>query len=242
MRIAQILDKIDSGDIALPEFQRGYVWTRDQVRGFFQSLYRSYPIGGFLTWGTKAESTQTRGGRIDRDGTVNLLLDGQQRVTTLYGVTRGRPPHFFEGNPATLTGLHFNLDTETFEFYAPAKMKDNPLWLDVTSLLRNGLSTHLQTVNQIADGDTEVLSAYIERLNRISQIMEREVHIDEVTGEDKTIDVVVEIFNRVNSGGTKLSKGDLALAAICASWPEARPTMNEALTTWSAAGFDFKLD
>ncbi|WP_327390663.1 DUF262 domain-containing protein [Streptomyces microflavus] len=241
-RIAQILDKIDSGDIALPEFQRGYVWTRDQVRGFFQSLYRSYPIGGFLTWGAKAESTQTRGGQAGRDGTVHLLLDGQQRVTTLYGVTRGRPPRFFEGNPATLTGLHFSLDTETFEFYAPAKMKDNPLWLDVTSLLVNGLSAHLQKVNQLAAGDTEALSAYIERMNRITQIMDREVHIDEVTGEDKTVDVVVEIFNRVNSGGTKLSKGDLALAAICASWPEARPTMNGALTTWSAAGFDFKLD
>ncbi|MCT9138356.1 GmrSD restriction endonuclease domain-containing protein [Streptomyces violarus] len=242
MRISQILDKVDSGDIALPEFQRGYVWTRDQVRGFFQSLYRGYPIGGFLTWSTKAESTQTRGGGAGKDGTVHLLLDGQQRVTTLYGVTHGRPPRFFEGNPATLTGLHFNLETEAFEFYAPAKMKDNSLWVDVTSLLRNGLGNHLLSVTQLADGNTEVLSAYMERLNRITQIKDRYVHIDEVTGEDKTIDVVVEIFNRVNSGGTKLSKGDLALAAICASWPEARPTMNDALVAWSTAGFDFKLD
>ncbi|WP_405551766.1 DUF262 domain-containing protein [Streptomyces sp. NBC_01171] len=54
MQISQILHKIDSGDIALPEFQRGYVWTRDQVRAFVQSLYRGYPIGGFLTWSTKA--------------------------------------------------------------------------------------------------------------------------------------------------------------------------------------------
>ncbi|MBB1255864.1 DUF262 domain-containing protein [Streptomyces sp. OF3] len=242
MRISQILDKVDSGDIALPEFQRGYVWTRDQVRGFFQSLYRGYPIGGFLTWTTKADSTQARGGGAGRDGTVHLLLDGQQRVTTLYGVTHGRPPRFFEGNSATLTGLHFHLETEVFEFYAPAKMRDNPLWVDVTSLLRNGIGGHLLSLTQLADGDTGAMAAYMERLNRITQIKDRDVHIDEVTGDDKTIDVVVEIFNRVNSGGTKLSKGDLALAAVCASWPEARPTMNEALAAWSDAGFDFKLD
>ncbi|MGI5358220.1 GmrSD restriction endonuclease domain-containing protein [Streptomyces sp. CA-252508] len=242
MQISQILDKVDSGDIALPEFQRGYVWTRDQVRGFFQSLYKGYPIGGFLTWSTKAETADTRGGGTGRDGTIQLLLDGQQRVTTLYGVTRGKPPRFFEGNQATFTGLHFNLDSEAFEFYAPAKMKGNPVWIDVTALFQQGLESQLVAATQLADGDASRQVAYIGRLNRITQIRDRAVHIDEVTGADKTIDVVVEIFNRVNSGGTKLSKGDLALAAICASWPDARTTMNDALDAWSRAGFDFKLD
>jgi hypothetical protein len=242
MHISQVLYKVDAGDIALPEFQRGYVWTRDQVRGFFQSLYRGYPIGGFLTWSTKAESAETRGGLTGKDGSIHLLLDGQQRVTTLYGVTRGRPPRFFEGNPSTLSGLHFNLQTETFEFYAPAKMKDNPVWIDVTALFTGGLSSYLMTATKLAEGDADLQGIYIERLNRITQIKDRAVHIEEVTGEDKTIDVVVEIFNRVNSGGTKLSKGDLALAAICAAWPAARPTMNQALSSWSQAGFGFKLD
>ncbi|MEV3997875.1 MULTISPECIES: DUF262 domain-containing protein [Streptomyces] len=242
MHISQILDKVDAGDIALPEFQRGYVWTRDQVRGFFRSLYRGYPIGGFLTWSTKAESAETRGGSSGKDGSIQLLLDGQQRVTTLYGVTRGRPPRFFEGNPSTLAGLHFHLQTEAFEFYAPTKMKGNPVWVDVTALYQGGLGSQLLAVTQLAEGDAALQSTYIERLNRITQIKDRAVHIDEVTGEDKTIDVVVEIFNRVNSGGTKLSKGDLTLAAICAAWPDARPTMNQALAEWSAAGFDFKLD
>nr|WP_239134718.1 DUF262 domain-containing protein [Streptomyces sp. SID12488] len=242
VHISQVLDKVDAGDIALPEFQRGYVWTRDQVRGFFQSLYRGYPIGGFLTWSTRADGVQTRGGDLGRDGTIHLLLDGQQRVTTLYGVTRGRAPSFFEGNASALTGLHFNLQTEAFEFYAPAKMKDNQVWVDVTALFQSGLASQLLAVTQLANGDADLQVAYIERLNRITQIKDRSVHIDEVTGEDKTIDVVVEIFNRVNSGGTKLSKGDLALAAICAAWPAARPTMNRALQDWSTAGFGFKLD
>ncbi|MEV8332611.1 DUF262 domain-containing protein [Streptomyces niveus] len=242
MKISQILDKVESGDIALPEFQRGYVWTRDQVRGFFQSLYRDYPIGGFLTWSTKAESADTRGGPTGKDGTIQLLLDGQQRVTTLYGVTRGAPPRFFEGKPETFSGLHFNLESEAFEFYGPAKMKDNPFWVDVSALFRDGLASRLAVISALAAGDSTLLGVYMERLNSIVQIRDRDVHIDEVTGSDKTIDVVVEIFNRVNSGGTKLSKGDLALAAICASWPDARGVMNDALGTWAKAGFDFKLD
>ena len=63
-----------------------------------------------------------------------------------------------------------------------------------------------------------------------------------MTGEDKSVDVVVEIFNRVNSGGTKLSKGDLALAKICASWPEARQVMKGCVNRWGQAGYDFDLD
>ena len=64
-----------------------------------------------------------------------------------------------------------------------------------------------------------------------------------VTGEDKTLDVVVDIFNQVNSGGTKLSKGDLALARVCASWPDARTQMNSILKKWATAGFgNFKLE
>ena len=83
---------------------------------------------------------------------------------------------------------------------------------------------------------------YTDRLNRIATIPDIELYAEDVTGEEKTVDVVVEIFNRVNSGGTKLSKGDLALAKICAAWPEARAEMNARLDLWKAAGFNFKLE
>lgn len=63
---------------------------------------------------------------------------------------------------------------------------------------------------------------YVGRMNQLLGIRDKAFHIEEVTGADKTLDVVVDIFNRVNSGGTKLSKGDLALAKICADLPTAR--------------------
>ena len=83
---------------------------------------------------------------------------------------------------------------------------------------------------------------YMERLSRLRQVLERDFHDEKITGEDKTIDVVVDIFNRVNSGGTKLSKGDLALAKQCAHWPEARAAMRAHLDRWEKEGFSFNLD
>lgn len=56
MKVSTILDHIDSGHMALPEFQRGYVWNRDQVRALLDSLYRRHPVGGLLVWATEAKS------------------------------------------------------------------------------------------------------------------------------------------------------------------------------------------
>ncbi|MFO8072039.1 MAG: hypothetical protein R6V85_09215, partial [Polyangia bacterium] len=83
---------------------------------------------------------------------------------------------------------------------------------------------------------------YIGRLSRILGILDVDLHVDEVTGADKTMDVVVDIFNRVNSGGTKLSQGDLALAKICSSRPQARDEMKALLAGYEQAGFSFDLD
>src|SRR5262245_31966517 len=130
MKISTILDHIDSGHMALPEFQRGYVWNRDQVRGLFDSLYRRHPVGGLLVWATEPKTATHRGDGPLAAGVVKLLLDGQQRMTSLYGVVRGKPPKFFDGNAQPFTGLRFHLETEAFGFYQPLKMQDDPLWID----------------------------------------------------------------------------------------------------------------
>ncbi len=115
-RLSTLLDEIDSGVVLLPEFQRGYVWNRDQVRGLMRSLYRAYPVGGLLVWETTSENIPV-GGAAAGSGARQMLLDGQQRVTSMYGVIRGNPRPFFEGDASSFTGLHFNVDTETFELY-----------------------------------------------------------------------------------------------------------------------------
>jgi hypothetical protein len=244
MKISTILDHIDNGHMALPEFQRGYVWNRDQVRGLFDSLYRRHPVGGLLVWATESKTAVHRGDGPLATGVVKLLLDGQQRMTSLYGVVRGKPPKFFDGNAQAFTGLRFHLDTETFAFYQPVKMQDDPLWIDVTALMSNGQAGHEALVEKLAENPAIGIKAakYSGRISRMLGILEIDLHIEEVTGADKTLDVVVDIFNRVNSGGTKLSKGDLALAKICADWPEARDTMKAKLKEWAKADYHFNLD
>ena len=243
MKISAILDQIDLGSIALPTFQRGYVWNREQIRGLMTSLYRRYPVGSLLMWQTKTESAEVTGDAALPPGTVELLLDGQQRVTTLYGIMRGKTPKFFDGKASIFEGLHFHLDTEVFEFYT-APMKNDPLWIDVTDVLQKGAEgageaiLGLIEIPELQSG----LKVYSNRINALAGIGEIVMHLEKVTGEDKSIDVVVDIFNRVNSGGTKLSKGDLALAKICAEWPDARDEMRQRLEKWREVGFHFKLD
>jgi len=241
MKISNILNSIDLGAIALPEFQRGYVWNRNQVRRLMHSLYRRHPVGMLLVWVTATESASARGDGALQPGFVQLLLDGQQRVTSLYGIIRGKPPQFFQGNDRTFTGLYFNLDEEIFQFHAPLKMKDNPLWIDVTQLMRNGLGGLIQHL-ATTPGLQADLPIYLQRLMAVEGIKDVELHVEQVTGKDKTVDVVVDIFNQVNSGGTKLSKGDLALAKVCAGWPEARAALRARLEKWRGAGFHFRLE
>ena len=194
MKISTILDHIDSGHMALPEFQRGYVWNREQVRGLFHSLYRRHPVGGLLVWATESKTADHRGDGPLASGVVKLLLDGQQRITSLYGVVRGRAPKFFDGNAQAFSGLRFNLETQLFAFYQPLKMRGDPLWIDVSEAMKHG-SSGMGSFVTLLNADTALagrVGDYVSRLSLLLSIMEVELHVEEVTGPDKTLDVVVE--------------------------------------------------
>ena len=209
-KLSAILDQVDAGTVLLPEFQRGYVWNRDQVRGLMRSLYKGYPVGSLLVWETDAASQAVRGA-APASGTRSLLLDGQQRVTTLYGIVRGTPPAFFEGDPQAFRNLRFNVETEAFEFYGPVEDEGRP------ALGRRHRAVRRWTRRggfRLA-GPSRASSTSSTASSALRNVLDREVHVESITGADKTVDVVVDIFNRVNSGGTKLSRGDLALARIC---------------------------
>lgn len=242
MKVTDILASIDQGTMALPEFQRGYVWTRDQVRALMQSLYKRYPVGSLLVWQTEAGITALKGAQPPFGNIVQLLLDGQQRATTLYGIMRGQEPPFFQGNENAFRDLYFDLRSEAFEFYGPVKMKNDPLWVNVTALFQDGIGPWFARLSEIESITPEQQAAYFQRLGAVLEIGSLDLHIEQIVGSDRTVDGVVDIFNRVNSGGTKLSKGDLTLARICAEWPQARQKMNEMLAAWQRFGFSLKLD
>ncbi|WP_278265434.1 DUF262 domain-containing protein [Nocardia sp. AG03] len=243
-RLSTLLDQIDAGIVLLPEFQRGYVWNRDQVRGLLRSLYLEHPVGGLLFWETDSDDIAYRGDSRAVSGPRRLLLDGQQRMTTIYGVVRGTPPPFFEGDDNAFTGLHFDVENEVFEFYSPAKMKGNPFWVDVTELFQRGPMGYLRRFDPTTypHVDDALIDVFLDRLNRVQQITKMSFNEEKITDSHRTVDDVVEIFNRVNSGGTKLSKGDLALASLCARRSEARQELRGNLDRWNEMGYALSLD
>ena len=238
MKLDTIIDHIDMGLFTLPQFQRGYVWNRSQVRNFMLSLYKDYPVGILLIWKTAASQRDIKGDKTLALGIHDLLLDGQQRITTLYGVIKGEAPPFFEGNATAFLNLHFNVETEEFEFYSPT-MQYEPRWISVTELM-TAEQEEWHFESRLSDYPDKNL--YLKRLSRIYKLREREFQMETLTGEKITMDVVVDIFDQVNSGGTKLSKGDLALARICADWPQAREEMQARLNKWLSYGYRFSLD
>ncbi|MCZ7596887.1 MAG: DUF262 domain-containing protein [Gammaproteobacteria bacterium] len=203
------------------------------------SLYRKHPVGSLLVWETKTEHADYRGEGPGQSGTVRLLLDSQQRITTLYGVIRGKPPAFFQGNASAFTGLYYHLDDEVFEFYGPVKMRDDPLWLDVTALMQRGLAASMPRLVDVAP-DAECLQSYVDRLNRITSIQDLELHVEQVTGEDKNVDVVVDIFNEVNSGALKLAGRSRAGESLCLVARRSRGDARK-VAKWHKAGYDFPL-
>ncbi len=233
MRIATLLDQIDSGSLLLPEFQRGFVWTRDKIRRFMRSLYLGYPVGGILLWESEIGELALRGHRDRRSGLGALVLDGQQRLTTLYSLARGKPPTFFDGDPDLFRGLHFHLEDERFQFFATSQDSFDSLWVDAGRLLREGVGSALDQVQRHPKHAT----AYLGRLNRLTQVVERTLSVDLITGPEFDLDAIVDIFNQVNSGGTILSKGDLALARLCASTPDARQLLRAQSDRLAAKGY-----
>ncbi len=172
---------------------------------------------------------------------MNLLLDGQQRMTTLYGVVQWQAADILRRECPNLFQPHVHFEDEAFAFYQPIRMRDDSSWIDVTGLMQKGVDG----LGEFIDGlglPPAKLTLCFSRLSRLLGILDVDLPVEEVTGADKSLDVVVDIFNRVNSGGTKLSKGDLALAKICAGWPEARDTMKQSLSEWAKRGYFFDLD
>ena len=110
-------------------------------------------------------------------------------MTSLYGVVRGKAPKFFGGNVQAFTGLRFHLEEERFAFYQPVKMRDDPLWIDVTELTKKGAAGLGEFVTSFS-GQPELAAKvgdYVARLSRLLGVTEIDLHVEEVTGADKTL-------------------------------------------------------
>lgn len=238
LTVSDLLRDIDNKEFILPEFQRGYVWTNKQVKEYLQSLYKKYPTGNFLIWKTP-HLQKARGGQSnDNNKYYQLILDGQQRLTSLYALFKGTPPPFYEGENLFFD-LYFNIDTEEFVYYMEKRMKNNPEWIQITEFFRVG-----DAAKFVSEAPSDELKQYylrnLTKLTRLSDIRNYTYDIQKISELD--IDEVVTIFNLVNSSGTPLSKADLGLAHICSYWPEARDVFKNAQENFKKYNFNIELD
>jgi len=120
MRISELMLAIRNMDAVLPEFQREFVWVREQSKQLMVSLYKDYPTGSLLFWKTKTPP-EIKNNAVDTDkiGTANVILDGQQRLTTLYLLTQDEiPPYYTEVDiKYDPRNLFFDLQSGDFQYY-----------------------------------------------------------------------------------------------------------------------------
>lgn len=237
--ITNLISDIRSRELILPEFQRGYVWNPTQVREYLQSLYRGYPTGSFLIWKTPNPGlVRGEGARDDKGSVFQLILDGQQRLTSVYTLIEGEPPPFYEGENLFFD-IYFNVETEEFRRYSKIAMKDHHEWVGVTDFLKVGIGDFLKKDGPCPPEQRAFLFDYFDRLNKLDRIKSYTYYLD--TLGEREMDEAVRIFNLVNKQGTPLDKAELALSHICAIWPGARSIFRAAAADLAAAGYTFDL-
>lgn len=247
MKISTILDKIDEKQLFVPAFQREYVWKRDDAKSLTDSLIKEYPTGTMLTWET-ASPPELKGPHRynEKQGAVRLLLDGQQRITTLYMLIRGELPPYYaatEINEDT-RGLHVNLQTLELSYYSKAKMDNNPFWQDVTSIFQRKVRAK-DLVRQLEAKNEKVSRELDDRIDdnfrAIENIVDRDFP-EQIIPPKASIRDAINIFYKVNSSGVALTDAELALAQISGFWPQARDLFKAKLQELEKGGFGFRLD
>lgn len=239
-KISEILLSIENDEYTIPEFQRGYVWNSKQVKSFFRSLYLGYPSGSFLIWKTK-EPSKIRGENKDSNSIFHqLILDGQQRLTTIYTIFKGETPEWYEG-VSLRTDLYFNLETEEFEYFMQKKMSNNPEWINVSDFLsKGGVTSFISSFKTMSEENKTYYMQNLEVLNKLGAISSYTYYIKEITITD--IEKVVEIFNLVNKTGTTLNESDLALAIITSNWPSVKDKFRIAIEEYKKYNYNFSFN
>ena len=202
--IRELLDDIRKQDLVIPEFQREYVWTREQAKQLVFSLYRQYPVGGLLLWKTdNPPALKNLKSPPDKLGTVNVLLDGQQRLTTLYMLITGEIPSYYTENEIgnDPRDLYFHLKRSEFQYYQPVHMKGDPMWQRVIDCFINPtLSVFQIAVQTVSEPSEQVkLAEYLNNnLNQLRAIRESKLPV-QVVPYSATLEESIDIFDRINS-------------------------------------------
>ncbi|MBK7128674.1 MAG: DUF262 domain-containing protein [Crocinitomicaceae bacterium] len=209
--IETLLAWVRSGEIAIPEIQRPFVWDSSKVRDLMDSLYQGFPVGYVIAW-------QNPNVRL-KDGTVSagkkILIDGQQRVTALTAAILGEYV-VDKTYKRVKIKIAFNPLEEKFEVQNPAILKDKN-WIPDISEALNGSISILKLVRTFKEQNPDADEDFIERsFSNLLNIPKKQIGMIELSA-DLDIETVTEIFIRINSKGVVLSQADFAMSKIAAN-------------------------
>ena len=227
--LISLLNYIDIGDIGLPDIQRPFIWANTRVRDLFDSMYRGFPVGYLLFWENGSSNNGIRQiGLGDKAHVVpmRLIVDGQQRLTSLYAVFRGKKVLDDEYKERKIE-IAFRPRDGKFEV-ADAAIRRDPEWIhDIAVLWAHGKSSwsiinafvkQLSDKKPLSEEEQEQMSCNIDRLFDLQKYPFTALEIAPTVDEEH----VADIFVRINSEGVKLKEADFILTLMSVFWDEGR--------------------
>lgn len=230
--INALIQQIDAGQIGLPELQRPFVWPNVNVRNLFDSLYRGYPAGFLLFWKTGAASgLKTIGGQEKAYAPEMAIVDGQQRLTSLYAVMKGVEVLRADFKRERIR-IAFSPLTERFEVTDAAVAKDRTFIPDISELwapgvhlfqVANAYVAELAKVRELSGEDIEKAQSAINRLVNLPQYQ----FVVLTLASSVDVETIAEVFVRINGEGKKLNQADFIMTLMSVFWDEGRAELEK---------------
>lgn len=230
--LSKLLHDIEMGEIGLPDIQRPFVWPNAKVRDLFDSMYKGFPVGYLLFWANGAGDGHRQIGADAKQKSPRLLIvDGQQRLTSLYAVIKGISvvrDNYEKEN----VQVAFNPVSQKFEV-ADAAIKRDPeyipdisvIWSDSTDIFELA-EDYLVRLRAARDVSTDEQKQIRKAINNLDNVQNYPFTALEVSGST-TEEQVAEIFVRVNSKGTPLNQADFILTLMSVFWDKGRGELEQ---------------
>lgn len=229
--LGALINDIGLGRIGLPDIQRPFVWANAKVRDLFDSMYRGYPVGYFLFWQTGVEGVETKviGDANKQKAPSLLIVDGQQRLTSLYAVIR-REAVLRENFEREHIRIAFRPQNGIFAVPDATTERDPEYILDVSEVFNR--PTHktigeylkrLRASREVSDAEEEKVADAIGRLAGLTNFPFIALELSQRCSEEQ----VADVFVRINSEGKKLNQSDFILTLMSVFWDDGRTELEK---------------
>ena len=226
-----LLDQIKLGVVGLPDIQRPFVWPNAKVRDLFDSMYKGYPVGYFLFWQTGAEEVGTKGiGQGDKQKSPSLLIvDGQQRLTSLYAVVM-KEPVLRDNFEHEYIRIAFNPLKGEFAVPDATTEKQPEFIADISEVFARSsyvvINDYVKRLREaraacggtLSDEEEARVVEAISRLGGLNNFPFVALELTQTANEEQ----VADVFVRINSEGKKLNQSDFILTLMSVHWDEGR--------------------